>query len=139
MHNIQRHVRAQIRATPDPRLGASEVNPDTKSHNVRQRRSPQFPAVRLRRLLRRFRAKEREVADHLPQIIKLGAADDRLEPSEQFIALVLGPLMARVYAPPARSGNRGEVYRTSKTDARWASRLKASDGVTGARSSVHPE
>ena len=89
MHDIQREVRAQIQATPDPRLGASEVNPDTKSHDVRQRWSPQFPAVRLRRLLRRLRAKEREVADHLPQIIKLGAADDRLEVSEQFIALVL--------------------------------------------------
>jgi hypothetical protein len=45
--------------------------------------------VRLRRLLRRCGAKEREVTDHLPQIIKLGAADDRLEAFEQFIALVL--------------------------------------------------
>jgi hypothetical protein len=45
--------------------------------------------VRLRRLLGRVHAKEREVGDHLPQIIKPGAADDRLEASEQFIALVL--------------------------------------------------
>jgi hypothetical protein len=45
--------------------------------------------MRLRQLLRRCRTKEREVTHHLPQIIKLGAADDRLEASEQFIALGL--------------------------------------------------
>jgi hypothetical protein len=88
VHDIQRQVRAQLQATPDPRLGASEVNPDTKSHDIRQRRSPQFLAVRLRQLLHRCSTKEREVTEHLPEIIEPGAADDRLEALEQFIALV---------------------------------------------------
>jgi hypothetical protein len=89
VHDIQRQVRAQIQATPDPRLGSSEVNPDPKGHDVRQRRSPQFLALRPRQLLCRCCTTEREVTEHLPEIIELGTADDRLEASEQFIALVL--------------------------------------------------
>jgi len=122
VHDIQRQVRAQLEATPDPRLGMSQFNADTEDPDVGQRRPPQLPAFWLKPLLRRRRAEQREVTDKLTQVIELGAADHRLNASEQFIPVVVVwahevGLSAAWLHRQDRSAVPSEVHLTSCVDA----------------------